>query len=79
MKLTNSQLQRELDKLAKAVGKAYLARQAIYEHCEEVYGCTPSDIDNDEFLDMCDAGCGIPPGMRVAEFDTSMREAMKRM
>ena len=77
MQLTRSRLQKELDTLADANNRAKEARDAIYAHCESVYGVNPGDIDNDNFIDGCDGGCGCSPGMSADQFDKSMRDAMK--
>lgn len=76
MKLTKRQLQAALDALAKAHQKAHAEREKIAEHCKAVYGVDPADVDNNEFIDGCDGGCGSPSGMSVDAFDRSMRECM---
>lgn len=76
-KLSNSKLQAALDALAAANNRAKTARDKIYAHCEAVYGVTPGDVDNDEFVDAVDGGCGHCSGMLTDEFDRSMRVAMK--
>lgn len=77
MRLTKSMLQKKLDSLTAANNRAKEARDAIYAHCESVYGVTPSDIDNDNFIDGCDGGCGNSSGMTSDQFDKSMRNAMQ--
>lgn len=77
MKLTKSQLQAAIDALAKANHRAQVARDKIYNHCYVVYGVGPGDVDNDDFIDACDAGCGAAAGMTAEEFDSSMRRAME--
>ena len=77
MKLTKSQLQAALDALAKANHRAQVARDKIYAHCEAVYGVEPGGVDNDEFIDACDGGCGAGAGMTADDFDRSMRNAME--
>ena len=77
MKLTKSQLQAALDALSKANQRAQVARNKIYAHCDAVYGVGPGDVDNDEFIDACDGGCGAGDGMTAEEFDESMRRSME--
>lgn len=77
-KLTKSELQAALVSLASAVNRAHAARTKIMEHCELVYGVTPGDVNNDEFIDAVDGGNGMASSMSAAEFDRSMREAMTR-
>lgn len=76
MRLTKGKLQAKLNALASAVNRAQDARSAIYAHCEAVYGVNPGDIDNDDFIDACDGGCGAAIGMTADQFDKSMRDAM---
>jgi hypothetical protein len=71
-KLAKKQLQAALDKLARANNAAREARDAIYGHCVAVYGVTPGEIDNDEFIDGVDGGCGTAHGMTAEEFHESM-------
>lgn len=78
MKLNRSQLQRKLDSLARAQNRAFRARETIIEHCVAVYGVTPGEVDNDQFIDACDGGNGVASGMSVDEFDRSMRECAER-
>ena len=70
-------LQKKLNQLTAANNRAKAARDAIYEHCESVYGVNPGDVDNDNFIDGCDGGCGGSSGMTSDQFDQSMRDAMK--
>ena len=77
-RLTNSQLQAALTSLSKANNKAFVMREKIAAHCEEVYGCDPADVDFDAFIDACDGGNGTGGGMTAAEFDEGMREALER-
>lgn len=77
MRLTKRELQAKLKSLATANNRARAARDAIYAHCESVYGTTPAEVDNDEFIDACDAGCGSASGMTADEFDRTMRDAME--
>lgn len=30
----------------------------IIQHCIDVYGVEPADVDKDQFIDSCSAGCG---------------------
>lgn len=77
MRLTKRELQAKLKTLTAANNRARVARDAIYAHCETVYGTTPSEVDNDAFIDACDAGCGLGGGMTADEFDRTMRDAME--
>lgn len=76
MKLTKRQLQRALNDLTRAHNMAVLARAQIAEHCMEVYGVDPADVDNDEFIDAVGDGGGMAMGMTVAAFDASMRRCL---
>lgn len=78
MKLTKKQLQAALDGLAKAICDADDHRTKIMDHCMEVYGLCPGDVDNDLFIDSVDGGCGRPSGMTVEAFDKSMKDAIGR-
>lgn len=77
MKLSNSELSKTLKKLAKSQSEAFRLGQIIDEHCIEVYGVRPCDIDNDSFIDACDGGAGEASGMTADEFHQSMLEALK--
>lgn len=77
-KLTKRQLNDALHKLAVASSKAVLLQAMISEHCIEVYGVEPGDVDNDEFIDRVAGGCGVAAGMTADEFDRSMRECIAR-
>jgi len=74
MKLTKRELQAALYALAKANSRAHIERAKIAEHCAEVYGVDPADVDNEEFIDKCDGGCGMSDGMTADDFDRSMLE-----
>ena len=78
LKLSKRQLNTALKALAKFNRLAAIERNKIMEHCESVYRAAPGDIDNDEFIDRCDNGCGQANGMSADEFDRSMREGMER-
>lgn len=78
MHLSRSQLQAALNSLASANNRAQVAREKIMRHCQAVYGVEPGEVDNDEFIDACDGGCGACPSMTSTEFDASMRDAMKK-
>ena len=54
-----------------------IARDKIMLHCQEVYGCEPGDVDNDQYIDGMDGGCGSSSGMTADEFHKSMVEAIK--
>lgn len=78
MRLSNKELQRALNGLAKAHTKAFMLRDQIAKHCLEVYGVDPADIDNDAFIDAVDGANGASAGMTVEDFDRSMRECLDR-
>lgn len=75
-KLSKRDLQAALDALTSANNQAVKARNKIVEHCEEVYGVSPYDVNNDDFIDGCDGGSGVASGMTVKDFEASMREAI---
>jgi hypothetical protein len=77
-KLTKRQLQKALNDLTEANNKAVGARDKIMAHSQAVYGCEPGDVDNDAYIDACDAGMGLCEGMTVEEFEQSMEECMGR-
>lgn len=77
MRLNNSQLTRALAQLTSANNRAFRARDKIMLHCEDVYGVTPGDVDNDEFVDSVDGGCGTGEGMTADEFHDSMIRSIK--
>lgn len=77
MKLSASKLQAALDALAAANNRAMLARNKIMAHCTVVYGVSPGDVDNDQFIDACDGGSGGCSSMTAEAFDRSMRECME--
>ena len=74
-KLSKSELQAALDSLTSANNRAKKARDKIFAHCEVVYGFTPLDVNNDQFIDACDGGCGESHGMTSVEFEASMLHA----
>ncbi|WP_305910504.1 hypothetical protein Q9L42_020345 (plasmid) [Methylomarinum sp. Ch1-1] len=78
MRLTRRQLQTALNRLAKANSEAQRQRALIYDHCVEVYGAGPGDLDNDAFIDAVDGGCGEAHGMTVDEFERSMKDCSER-
>lgn len=76
-KLSKSALQAALNSLAAANRRAQVARDKIMAHCEAVYGVSPGDVDNDEFIDGVDGGCGASDGMTADAFHRSMLDAME--
>jgi hypothetical protein len=76
--VTDKELEKVLKNLTKYNNLAYIERAKIYKHCEEVYGCDPADIDNDEFIDRCDGGAGLCDGMSAKEFHKSMIECIEK-
>lgn len=79
MHLTKSQLDAALTSLANANCRANAARTKIMNHAQAVYGVAPGDVDNDEFIDSCDNGCGNPGGVSAEDFDKSMLRSMAQM
>lgn len=77
MKLSPKKLQAALNELAAANNQAKAARDKIMDHCQEVYGFEPGDVDFDEFIDSCDGGSGACPGMTAEAFNSGMRAAAK--
>lgn len=77
--LNKRELQEALNKLAAAHREAFRLQSLIAEHCVEVYGVEPGDVDNDEYIDRVAGGCGAAAaGMSADEFDRSMRECIER-
>ena len=74
--MDNKTLNRRLKQLSAASTKAAEAWADIDEHCLEVYGVTPSDVDCDSFLDACTGAGGHCSGMSVAEFNAEMKSAI---
>jgi hypothetical protein len=75
-KLSPTKLQAALDSLAAANNRAKIARDKIMDHCNEVYGFEPGDIDFDHFIDACDGGSGSCTSMSVEEFEMGMLAGM---
>jgi len=70
--LSDSALQKALTGLSKANARVFRWRSIIADHCNEKYGYDPADVDNDEFIDMCDGGCGLASGIKVSHFKATM-------
>jgi len=51
--------------------------QKIVEHCVEVYGAEPGDVDADEIIDTL-GGCGMASEIPVEDFDRIMKQAVER-
>ncbi len=77
-RLSKSKLQAALDSLAAARNRAFMAREKIANHCQEVYGCDPGDVDYDEFIDAVDGGNGTSSSMSAEEFEAGMAEAVAK-
>jgi hypothetical protein len=77
MLLDDKTLTKKLKMLAKAASEALDLEDEIYKHSREKYGCDPSEIDNDEFLDRCTGSGGVCSGMTAKEFNSSMTEAIR--
>lgn len=75
MRLTKTQIQRKLDSLCAALNKAMAARDALAEHCLEVYGTTWSDLDIDEIIDGIGDGGASTDGFDASRFIELMDEA----
>ena len=78
MKLTKKNLQKAIDGITKANAEAWKWDNVISEHCLDVYGVEPGEIDCDAFIDRCGGGCGAASGMSVEEFEEAMEMAIKR-
>lgn len=76
-KITRSEVQRALNGLSAANNRALKWRNIIMAYSVQEFGCEPGDVDNDNYIDSCDGGCGPCIGMTVDEFDNSMRECLK--
>lgn len=77
-KITRSQANAALKGLASANNKALKWRSIVMQYSMERFGCEPGDVDNDQFIDAVDGGCGYCEGMTIDEFDESMEEATNR-
>lgn len=77
MLLDDKALTKKLKMLAQASSKALMLQDEIYNHSREKYGCDPSEIDNDEFLDGCTGTGGVCVGMTAKEFHLSMVQSIK--
>jgi len=77
-KLSPVALQKALNRLAKANSAAFVQQGLIDAHCIVVYGRTPGEIDNDEFIDAVGGGSGTCSGMSVEDFDRSMQDSIDR-
>ena len=75
-KLTNRQLQAAINKCAKGNAMAHDAQELIDQHCEVVFGASPSDADCDSIIDSVFGGCGRANGMTVEEFNQAMNDAL---
>lgn len=73
-KLSKAELQRTIDSLAKANERAQKLRSKISDHCEEVWGCDPADVDFDAFIDSVDGGSGAASSMSADDFIAGMNE-----
>ena len=70
--INKAQMQAALNGLAKAHNQARRFRSVVSEYSQQEFGCDPSDVDNDEFIDQNDGGCGECTPMTVDEFRGSM-------
>ncbi|MFM5296546.1 hypothetical protein ACEUAI_20165 [Aeromonas veronii] len=77
-KMNKRELNETLSGLAEAHNTVIRLQNKLSEHCLEVYGVEPGDIDNDVYIDRVGGGCGLSTGMSAEEFDRSMRECIER-
>lgn len=75
--MNNTTLTKKLRQLAAAASEVFVLWSEIEEHSIKVYGCTPSDVDCDEFIDTCTGTNGACSGMTAAEFNKAMKFAIK--
>lgn len=73
---TEKQFQKMIDETAKHQSRFYDAQFALMKECEVRYGCTPSDVDCDEIIDLVLGGSGGAVGMTFKAFDAAMKEAI---
>jgi len=66
-----------LTKITKASAEFVQLQNKLYTYCEENYGCDPSEIDNDQYLDSCTGVDGNPKGMTADKFHESMLFSMR--
>ena len=78
MKLDSRTLTATLRALAAANARASRLSAKVAEHCREVYGVEPGDVDCDEYIDACGGGCGEAPGRTARDFHRAMLEACER-
>lgn len=76
--VSKTQLAKALKDLTLLNAKAATCREIIMQYCTETYGVVPGDIDNDEYIDAVDNGCGTPSGMTLCEFEASMQRCLER-
>lgn len=76
MKLSDKELQKQIDIAAKASNDFMNADGKIQEHCKLVYGMTYSDADSEVLVDAL-GGVGGTNGITVKELDAEMKIAIK--
>lgn len=72
--MTDKQFQKILDRLSSARLNYIELLQKAEDEIIRRYGVHPSDIDNDDWIDMYHQGCGH---MTVSQLDDTMRFHMK--
>ncbi len=78
MKLGKKALNRKLSELQSISARVCDLSDEIDEHCKSVYGHSPSDIDNDEYIDACTMASGKPSGdFDAGDLDRTMRESLE--
>lgn len=73
--MTDNKFQDLLNELSKANAKYKRLLKEAEDELERRYRAHPSDIDNDQWIDIFHQGCGT---MTVKEVDESMKLHMKR-
>ena len=79
MKLGDKRLNEALKDLQQAQNHVLKSYARITEHCLEVYGAEPSDLDCDNFLDCCGglAGRVVPGSYTAKKLESDMRQAFR--
>lgn len=77
--LTIKELGNQIRKSVQALHHAQDAETAIYDHCETVYGLTPSDVDCEAILDTVFGYCGRAVGLSPKTFDKEMHASIALM
>lgn len=75
--INKSKMQTALNGLASAHNRARKYRSIISDYSKQEFGCDPAEVDNDEFIDQNDGGCGECTPMSVDEFRASMTKRLQ--